>query len=319
MRKLRGAAGPGSQRPVLRPGWLLGAFCCALASCSSILGIDEAVCDPTFDPDCRPPAADDTEPEPTDGEDSDGAGATEATDDEATETEATDDPTDTVSDDPESDAAADTDGVPDSVDAGITDDTDVSDGDPPQDVDGTDVDDDPGLDAGIDPPDTGAGDPRRAACDEYCAAVTAHCTGDDVQYPSEQACLEVCLQLMRSESEVPPGDSNTIECRLAAAQDAQIGEADLNCQLASMVGGEFCGAPCDVYCSMVEASCIELAPESFDCAAECATLPSTGEPFTPSIESGNFIECRFNHLRLAVTSRNPALHCPHVLGAAPCR
>jgi hypothetical protein len=170
--------------------------------------------------------------------------------------------------------------------------------------------------------EAGSVDPLEALCAEYCDTVGDHCTDDNAAYSNDAQCLEICASLLYSASELEQDDTsrNTIECRLAAAVDANDGEPVLNCQVASMIGGEFCGTGCEVYCDMLSSACPTQFASFTDCEAECeATIPRTGELFLPTVTGGDSLECRVNHLRLAIDTRNPDLHCPHTVGQGPCQ
>jgi hypothetical protein len=141
------------------------------------------------------------------------------------------------------------------------------------------------------------------------------------QYSTIDQCMDVCVAVMRPQAELADPDSrSSIECRIDRARDAFDAEPDLNCQLASMYGGNFCGTACEVYCDMRQSACESFIPDAgADCISECEALADSEEPFTLSITSGNTVQCRINHIRLAIDTQEPMLHCPHVLGAPPCQ
>lgn len=165
--------------------------------------------------------------------------------------------------------------------------------------------------------------PRQSACAEYCVTIQQACVESNAQYQSEESCLEICNELMRTESERQDAGgsvNDTIECRLEAARAViEVGaEIENLCVSAGMWGNDECGAPCEVYCSMMQAACTEQF-EAFDrCPDECTEVQPGGKPFGVMVDPGNTLECRVNHIRLATTTRNPGTHCPHAAGVAVC-
>jgi hypothetical protein len=176
------------------------------------------------------------------------------------------------------------------------------------------------LDASV---DAASLSPRQTACRDYCVTIQQACVETNAQYQSEESCLEICNELMRTEAEREDAGgsvNDTIECRLAAARAViEVGaEIDNLCVSAGMWGNDECGAPCEVYCSMMSAACAEQF-ESFDsCPDECDEVQPGGKPFGVMVDPGNTLECRVNHIRLATTTRNPETHCPHAAGVAVC-
>ncbi len=180
------------------------------------------------------------------------------------------------------------------------------------------------------PPVEEAGVTQQELCTEYCERMDNCADNSDPerpllpQYSTAAQCMDVCTQVLHPQSEVPAGSRNSIECRLdnaRAAFDAFDAEREANCQAASMYGGDFCGTACEVYCDMRSIACKAFLPDSGadDCLTECEQLDRSAEPFTINGTAGNTVECRINHIRLAIDTQLPALHCPHVLGAAPCQ
>jgi hypothetical protein len=87
-----------------------------------------------------------------------------------------------------------------------------------------------------------------------------------------------------------------------------------------MMGGGRCGQPCETYCDSLVRACGGVPEITLpdDCPSLCAAVPVQGGLFSPNIVSGNVLECRINHLRLATEYRQPSTHCPHALGDLPC-
>ena len=155
--------------------------------CSSLLGIEKAKCDAEFE----------------------GCDGFEAAETES-ESDATDTETDEESDAPP-DASVETDTEPSvPTDDETSDATDDAPENPETDPGAPDV-----LDAGV---DAGA---KAQLCARYCSVVQSNCIGDDEQHGTVESCQEICAGLMVSEQELDGGtSSDTVECRLAAAQDA---------------------------------------------------------------------------------------------------
>ncbi len=306
-----------------RRGRLLGAltFVAALSvGCASILGIEDARCDETLDPQCAGGQPDDTSEDDDRDEDTAEAGADSglADDDDDTDDAAvTDDDTDdlAVTDDDTDDLAVTDEDTSDDTD----DDTDDDDAAPVDDTD--DADDGAATDDDQEAPEPTPEERKALLCDSYCELLETTCVDADAQFKSKVNCAEVCEQMMLSEAELDEDDppNNTIECRLAAVTDAaEAGEVAANCQHAGMMGTGQCGDACEVYCSYMELSCEPQFEQLGDCMAACAEVPRSGVPFADEVPNGGNLECRVSHLRLATIERNPGTHCPHAAGAAPC-
>lgn len=216
---------------------LLLTFVFALAlGCASLLGVEEATCDPTLDPRCDPDFV------PDSGDRSDAASASDA----------------------------------------------------------------------------GREDPHLELCGEYCDTIADACRGNDEQYMSRAACLQVCGELMISQAKLDPEaelTNNSVECRLNAARAAaDFGEVARNCQAASMFGNAECGEPCEVYCSMLETACPDQYEDLGDCEIVCQDVPLSDVPFGTNVADGNTLQCRVYHIQLATNQQRPDIHCPHAVG-----
>jgi hypothetical protein len=150
------------------------------------------------------------------------------------------------------------------------------------------------------------------------------CVEANSQYQSEVSCLEICTEVMRTEAERNAegiAGNDTIECRLGAALSViEVGtEVESLCLSAGMWGNDECGAPCDVYCGMMQVACGTQFESFSHCPDECAEVEPGTQPFGVDVPPGNTLECRINHIRLATSTRNPTQHCPHAAGlGAPC-
>ena len=160
------------------------------------------------------------------------------------------------------------------------------------------------------------GDPE-PSCAEYCAAITAACTGDNGQYASEAACLDYCgagAQLPLGAVEDVAG--NTVGCRTYHAGVAAGGEAmaAIHCAHAGPSGGDVCGTWCDNYCHLATNNCVgddAIWASAGQCEVACTELASGGQP---GDTSGDSVQCRIYHLGVAgsdVAGGSGAVHCPH--------
>ncbi|PIW01756.1 MAG: hypothetical protein COW42_03885, partial [Deltaproteobacteria bacterium CG17_big_fil_post_rev_8_21_14_2_50_63_7] len=149
------------------------------------------------------------------------------------------------------------------------------------------------------------------SCELYCSEVTTICTGVDAQYASEAQCLEFCTNIaviaMGTEGET---SGNTVACRLTHAGLAETsGQKATHCPHAGPTGAGVCGAWCDSYCALVANICTGSNtnyPDEATCQTACTGIPTTG---SIGDMSGDTVQCRIQHLNLAVL--NPTAHCPH--------
>lgn len=196
-----------------------------------------------------------------------------------------------------------------------------------------------GSDAGTDGTIAGAGaggDTAAAptACETYCDAVLANCTGKYEQYRSTEQCLEVCKRLPAG----TPGDGNvnSVECRIRQAKFAE-SEAFLYCKSAGPLGAGKCGSNCESYCALMDATCTQSATagnvelsyfgDTQACLANCGALPDdpagpTQYSSSPTIEpnslEGNNVYCRTYHVAAGIEGDSASEHCPHAMGGDPC-
>ena len=161
--------------------------------------------------------------------------------------------------------------------------------------------------------DPGPADPT---CADYCAEVTAACTGDNAQYASEQACLDYCgTAALLPIGTLGDTSGNTVGCRMyhagVAAQSA--GNAATHCPHAGPTGGDVCGSWCDNYCHLALTNCTggnALYAGQADCEMTCAQFATDG---AQGDADGDTIQCRLYHLGVAGTDQatSAAIHCPH--------
>lgn len=157
-------------------------------------------------------------------------------------------------------------------------------------------------------------------CDRYCETVATACTGPNEQFASLDACLAVCERLEPGS----PGDvaSNTVECRLARALLAQrTGEAANYCSSAGPGGAGACGADCEGFCALMAETCPAAMGTYEECLPVCATVPDLSGPpdnvaYNTSVQDGNSLQCRLFHVTAATL--DPIAHCVHAAGLAPC-
>lgn len=158
-----------------------------------------------------------------------------------------------------------------------------------------------------------------ALCLDYCDTIMAGCTGTNAQYASPTACLLVCEKLPAG----TPGSTsgNNVECRNSqAALALSTGESGNYCFTAGPGGGGVCGQDCDGYCSVMLATCREFATLS-QCTADCSIVPnlaqsSVVQTYNTSMQAGNTVQCRLFHV--TASTIDPVLHCPHASGLTPC-
>jgi hypothetical protein len=157
-------------------------------------------------------------------------------------------------------------------------------------------------------------------CDRYCETVATACTGTNEQFASLDACLAVCERLEAGS----PGDvaGNTVECRLARAQLAQrTGEAANYCSSAGPGGAGACGEDCEGFCTLMAETCPAAMGTYEACLPACAMVPDLSGPpdnvaYNTSVQDGNSLQCRLFHVTAATL--DPIAHCVHAAGLAPC-
>ena len=156
--------------------------------------------------------------------------------------------------------------------------------------------------------------PTDPTCADYCATVTAACTGDNAQYASEAACMTYCT----TQGKLPLGaladtDGNTVGCRIYhATVAAQPGNAAAHCPHAGPTGGNVCGTWCTNYCHLATSNCTggnAIYDNEDKCLEACVSLDANG---APGDADGDSLQCRIYHLGVAGTDATAAAtHCPH--------
>jgi len=156
-------------------------------------------------------------------------------------------------------------------------------------------------------------------CAEYCTTLAANCTGTNLQYASETACLAVCAALAPGTDGDMAG--NTVQCRLGRAElAASTGEPSDYCFSAGPGGAGVCGSDCEGFCAVMSATCTELGSPA-QCLESCSAIPDLSLPpqnarYNATLQSGDSLQCRLFHVSAA--SLDPVGHCPHAAGMAPC-
>ncbi len=151
-----------------------------------------------------------------------------------------------------------------------------------------------------------------AGCASYCDTVQTNCAGGDMQYPSKDACLNVCALF-------PPGlandqSGNSLSCRsyhaTAAASDSK-----LHCPHAGPSGAGTCGTGCEGYCNIMLTTCSSEFKGPTDCVSSCSLYTGAdATDYNTSFVSGDSLNCRIYHATVAAS--DPAggtatIHCPH--------
>lgn len=156
------------------------------------------------------------------------------------------------------------------------------------------------------------GDPTLTLCARYCSTVMENCTGPVQVYESFAVCQRACQVLDPGTPDDRTG--NTIGCRFFHAKQIElIGEEETECPAAGPGGDGVCGPNCAGYCSLLQGLCPPAL--GVECRATCPELTDLGG-FNASQTSGLTLQCRLYHVSAATL--DPALHCPHAVGAGPC-
>jgi len=168
--------------------------------------------------------------------------------------------------------------------------------------------------------------PSQAACDTYCTAIVANCTGVNAQYHDKASCLKACSYLPAG----TPADTsgNTIGCRtnVAAMAATQAGMVKSFCWQAGPLGYGTCGEECEAFCTIATSYCSAAGgytgapvwPDYATCKATCAQFGRVIDfgmdgGYSALGATGDTLECRAYHL-VDNALQSPALqqaHCPH--------
>lgn len=163
-------------------------------------------------------------------------------------------------------------------------------------------------------------------CEQYCAAITEACTGDNTQYTNLEGCLRTCPIFDEGTPEDTEG--NTLGCRLGYALKAP-SEPITYCTWAGPGGDGMCGSNCEGFCSLMAVACTadttsaegDYFETTKDCLRACEEVPQSG-PYSATNESttggADIFECRLYHVSAAIYADDPRIHCPHAMGLRLC-
>lgn len=151
-------------------------------------------------------------------------------------------------------------------------------------------------------------------CDDYCDEITARCP---TAYASRAACESACATF----PEAPAGQGaaaartgHTRQCRMFHSL-AAVSDPEGHCPAASTDGGGTCGAPCDIYCDLVEAHCPGIYADDSRCHQACRLM----SPEAPAgLRHGPNVPCRIHHAIRASVAEAPediAALCAHASAA----
>jgi hypothetical protein len=177
---------------------------------------------------------------------------------------------------------------------------------------------------GSTPADGGVDAPVTTACDDYCRAVMAACTGGKAQYADIASCTKVCAELPSGAAGDTKGD--TIGCREhALAQNDCFGAGptggDMNIHDA---GGGVCGSGCEAFCAVAQTVCDGINKQFADtevCLSNCLKANALSAPYSTADTTKDDYGCRFYHLTLA-TAGGTTLQkeCQYIVpSSVPCR
>jgi hypothetical protein len=148
-------------------------------------------------------------------------------------------------------------------------------------------------------------------CTDYCNEMAINCTGANLMYFSNAACLATCAQLPQG-ALTDMGGQDTLGCRLYHGGAPAAGDPMTHCPHAGPAGEAVCGPDCTSFCTLAAGLCTganKQWPDMASCLTDCATFP-TAPQYNASITSGNSFACRMYHLTAA--SLAPSTHCPHI-------
>lgn len=164
-----------------------------------------------------------------------------------------------------------------------------------------------------------------ATCEAYCGEIRAKCTGDNLQYRSNEECMKLC-SLLGDLGTTGDGDVGTVGCRLRIAQSITGTPDKRTCVEAGPFGGGRCGLRCASFCKVMAQNCSGTPNPPYDSEATCneqcerfTVVPNAGEgpPERSAVEEKNDFHCRGHHLILSLG--DPNTHCPHTaISSATC-
>ncbi|WP_437586574.1 hypothetical protein [Sorangium sp. So ce1000] len=157
---------------------------------------------------------------------------------------------------------------------------------------------------------SGGGTPE-VSCSTYCTAIMANCTGDGVQYGSQESCEAFCANLPAGTAGDTTG--NSLACRAYHA-DAAKADALTHCIHAGPSGGGACGTAIEAFCEVAPAACPDVYADKAACDAEAAGFDAEA-PYAGPGSMGDTLACRLYHLTEA--SALAVAHCPHIGETSP--
>jgi hypothetical protein len=175
-------------------------------------------------------------------------------------------------------------------------------------------------------------------CSNYCAVMMQNCTGEYLEYLSNDVCMTMCMYLPIGQYyslDDEPDNVDTLGCRLWHAHSAAL-HPEVHCRHAGPLGADLCGGPCGPFCSLDWNYCTDdndipvYDGQVTGCEGVCESdggLPyveaDSGDMVGPSgamIETGDTLNCRLWHLETAISLDMPETHCPHTAEqSATCR
>jgi len=180
-------------------------------------------------------------------------------------------------------------------------------------------------DAGADP----------LTCDNYCGLMAKNCSGQNLEYLSDDVCHRLCGYLDKGEFYPPqsePDHVDTLGCRLFYAAGAAT-EPAAQCRRAGPLGSTSCGGPCRPFCNLEWRYCTDdngfaIYPGQIaGCEGICNGNVDAGgdsggyayvldggdlvDPRGTMIETGDTLNCRMWHVEYGIVTNLPAVHCPH--------
>lgn len=162
----------------------------------------------------------------------------------------------------------------------------------------------------------------QVSCDNYCALIKVHCTGDNLQYSSDtdgsdtdEACMKMCAKM--DPGTIDDTKKNTVGCRVRVLETfGDVDEPEL-CRSLGPAGGGLCGSDCENYCKTLEAICPdEFATFNGDCEAGCGGFHDCDGYVAEKDRNDDSLQCRLFHLSSA--SVDPTTHCPHAIAMGHC-
>lgn len=160
---------------------------------------------------------------------------------------------------------------------------------------------------------TDSGAPPPPSCGKYCDLVMSSCTGDNVQYASNDECLAFCAHLPQT-GDGEPKQAPSLSCRQYWADSPAHTNPAAYCLAAGPFGGNVCGDRCKAFCDVLLSACspdggTPIYGSASECATACASfsyrdagIDGGGEgPQGPA--SGDTLNCRLFALRAA--TKNP--------------